>query len=80
MASPQRESYALCVFSIEHSYLKPGEHGSSGEVTPVGIATYSHLSVLCFVGVTDGRKGSYSVAGTAKGEGSAGGPRGSDLR
>lgn len=63
MASPQRESYALCVFSIEHSYLKPGEHGSSGEVTPVGIATYSHLSLLCFVGVTDGRKGSYSVAG-----------------
>ena len=42
--SPPRVFYALCVFSLEHSYMKLGEHGSSGEVTPVGITTYSHLS------------------------------------
>lgn len=43
--SPQRESYALCVFSLEHSYLKLEEHGSSGKVI------YSHFSVVWFVGL-----------------------------
>lgn len=75
--SPQRESYALGVFSLEHPYLKLREHGSSGELSPVGVATYSQLSGLRFagVGVTAGRKGSCSAAVPAVGEGSAGDPQ-----
>ena len=60
MKSPQRWS----VFPSEYLYLKLRKHGYSGEVTPVGITTHSHLSALWLggVGVTEGRKGSYSVA------------------
>lgn len=54
----------MCVFSSESLYLKLREHGSSGEVTPVGITTSSHLSVpwLAGVGFIEGRKGSCSVS------------------
>lgn len=63
-----------CVFSLEHSYLKLEEHGSSGKVI------YSHFCVVWFVGLLKEGKAHSQWLFQPWGEGFAGRPKRADPR
>lgn len=73
----------LCTVCLLSTASFPDSRGTEllGEITPVGITTYSHFRVLWFIaaGIAEKRRGSYSVAAPATGWRPAGGLEGLTL-